>query len=133
MTVEACKNGKDVYVEKPISVTIDEGRKMVQAARKYDRVVQVGTWQRSGLHFQKAVEIVTSGRLGKVMFVRTFNYGNQPQEGIGNPPDSEPPAGLDWNMWLGPAPARPFNSNRFGVHPKEYSRFRPGPGTTPAA
>ncbi len=124
MTVEACKNGKDVYVEKPISVTIDEGRKMVQAARKYDRVVQVGTWQRSGLHFQKAVEIVTSGRLGKVTFVRTFNYGNQPQEGIGNPPDSEPPAGLDWNMWLGPAPARPFNSNRFGVHPKEYSRFR---------
>jgi predicted dehydrogenase len=124
MTVEACKNGKDVYVEKPISVTIDEGRKMVQAARKYDRVVQVGTWQRSGLHFQKAVEIVTSGRLGKVTFVRTFNYGNQPQEGIGNPPDSEPPAGLDWNMWLGPAPARPFNSNRFGVHPKEFSRFR---------
>ena len=124
MTVEACKNGKDVYVEKPISVTIDEGRKMVQAARKYDRVVQVGTWQRSGLHFQKAVEIVTSGRLGKVTFVRTFNYGHQPQEGIGNPPDSAPPAGLDWNMWLGPAPARPFNPNRFGVDPKEFSRFR---------
>jgi predicted dehydrogenase len=124
MTVEACKNGKDVYVEKPISVTIDEGRKMVQAARKYGRVVQVGTWQRSGVHFQKAVEIVTSGQLGKVTFVRTWNYGHQPQEGIGNPPDTDPPAGLDWNMWLGPAPERPFNSNRFGVHPKEFSRFR---------
>ena len=124
MTVEACKNGKDVYVEKPICVAIEEGRKMVQAARKYDRVVQVGTWQRSGLHFQKAVEIVTSGKLGKVAFVRTWNYGHQPQEGIGNPPDTDPPVGLDWNMWLGPAQMRPFNSNRFGVHPKEYSRFR---------
>jgi predicted dehydrogenase len=124
MTVEACKNGKDVYVEKPISVTIDEGRKMVQAARKYARVVQVGTWQRSGVHFQKAVEIVTSGKLGKVTFVRTWNYGRQGKEGIGNPPDTDPPAGLDWNMWLGPAPERPFNSNRFGVHPKEFSRFR---------
>jgi predicted dehydrogenase len=124
ITVEACKSGKDVYVEKPISVTVDEGRKMVQAARKYDRVVQVGTWQRSGLHFQKAVEIVSSGKLGKVTFVRTWNYGHQPKQGIGNPPDTDPPAGLDWNMWLGPAPSRPFNSNRFGVHPKEYSRFR---------
>jgi len=124
MTVEACKNGKDVYVEKPISVVIDEGRKMVQAARKYDRVVQVGTWQRSGVHFQKAVEIVSSGKLGKVTFVRTWNYGHQPQEGIGNPPDADPPAGLDWNMWLGPAPTRPFNKNRFGVDPKQYSFFR---------
>jgi predicted dehydrogenase len=124
MTVEACKNGKDVYVEKPICVAIDEGRKMVQAARKYDRVVQVGTWQRSGTHFQKAAEIVSSGQLGKVTFVRTWNYGHQPQEGIGNPPDAEPPAGLDWNMWLGPAPARPFNKNRFGVDPKFYSHFR---------
>ena len=124
MSVEACKSGKDVYVEKPISVAIDEGRKMVQAARKYDRVVQVGTWQRSGAHFQKAVEIVTSGKLGKVTFVRTWNYGHQAPEGIGNPPDTDPPAGLDWNMWLGPAQMRPFNSNRFGVHPKEYSRFR---------
>jgi predicted dehydrogenase len=124
ITVEACKNGKDVYVEKPISVTVDEGRKMVQAARKYDRVVQVGTWQRSGLHFQKAVEIVSRGKLGKVTFVRTWNYGHQPKEGIGNPPDTDPPAGLDWDMWLGPAPSRPFNSNRFGVHPKEFSRFR---------
>ncbi len=124
MTVEACKSGKDVYVEKPICVAIDEGRKMVEAARKYDRVVQVGTWQRSGGHFQKAVDIVTSGKLGKVTFVRTWNYGHQAQPGIGNPPDGDPPAGLDWNMWLGPAPQRPFNSNRFGVHPKEYSRFR---------
>jgi predicted dehydrogenase len=124
MTVEACKSGKDVYVEKPICVVIEEGRKMVEAARKYGRVVQVGTWQRSGVHFQKAVEIVTSGKLGKVAFVRTWNYGHQTREGIGKPPDTAPPAGLDWNMWLGPAPMRTFNRNRFGVDPKKYSFFR---------
>jgi predicted dehydrogenase len=124
MAVEACKAGKDVYVEKPISVTIEEGRMMVAAARKYKRVVQVGTQQRSGEHFARAREIVRSGRLGKISFVRTWNYGNQYPEGIGNPPDSDPPADLDWDMWLGPAPYRPFNSNRFGVHPKEFSRFR---------
>jgi predicted dehydrogenase len=124
MTVEACKNGKDVYVEKPISVAIEEGRKMVQAARKYDRVVQVGTWQRSGVHFQKAVEIVSSGQLGKVTFIRTWNYGHQKPEGIGNPPDDAPPTGLDWDMWLGPAPKREFNKNRFGVDPKAFSFFR---------
>jgi predicted dehydrogenase len=124
MTVEACKNGKDVYVEKPICVAIDEGRKMVQAARKYDRVVQVGTWQRSGVHFQKATEIVSSGKLGKVTFVRTWNYGHQQREGIGNPPDSPPPPDLNWEMWLGPAPERPFNKNRFGVDPHAFSHFR---------
>ena len=124
MTVEACKAGKDVYVEKPICVTVDEGVKMVQAARKYKRVVQAGTMQRSALHFQQACDIVRSGKLGKVTFVRTWNYGNE--EGIGNPPDGEPPATLDWDMWLGPAPKRPFNANRFGVDPEDkyFSSFR---------
>ena len=124
MAVEACKAGKDVYVEKPISVAVEEGRMMVQAARKYNRVVQVGTQQRSGVHFEGARDIVRTGRLGKISFVRTWNYGNQYPDGIGNPPDSDPPAELDWDMWLGPAPERPFNPNRFGVHPKEFSRFR---------
>lgn len=124
MTVEACKAGKDVYVEKPICVTVEEGVKMVQAARKYKRVVQAGTMQRSGVHFQKAAEIVKSGELGKVAFVRTWNYGNGPAEGIGNPPDAQPPADLDWDMWLGPAPIRAFNQNRFGVDPKAFSHFR---------
>lgn len=124
MTVEACKSGKDVYVEKPISVTVEEGRKMVEAARKYNRVVQAGTMQRSGIHFQKACEIVRSGQLGDITFVRTWNYGLAPKEGIGNPPDSDPPPGLDWEMWLGPAPMRPFNKNRFGVSPEHFSDFR---------
>jgi predicted dehydrogenase len=124
MMVMACQAGKDVYVEKPISLTIDEGRKMVQAARKYNRVVQVGTQQRSGIHFQRAVELVRTGRIGKVSFVRTWNVGNQHPAGIGNPPDSDPPAGLDWDMWLGPAPKVPFNPNRFGVFPDRWSSFR---------
>jgi predicted dehydrogenase len=126
MTVEACKAGKDVYVEKPISVTVDEGVKMVQAARKYKRVVQAGTMQRSAVHFEKAAEIVRSGQLGKVSFVRTWNYGHSSPAGIGNPPDADPPAGFDWDMWLGPAPRRAFNENRLGIDPEDkyFSRFR---------
>ncbi len=124
MTVEACKAGKDVYVEKPVCCTVDEGQKMLEAARKYNRVVQAGTMQRSGVHFQKAAEVVRSGKLGKITFVRTWNYGLHPQEGIGNPPDGAPPPGLDWDLWLGPAPARAFNKNRFGVDPKAFSHFR---------
>lgn len=124
MTVEACKAGKDVYVEKPVCLAVNEGQKMVQAARKYERVVQAGTWQRSGEHFQKACEIVRSGQLGQVTFCRTWIYANSPREGIGNPSDAPPPPDLDWEMWLGPAPERPFNPNRFGVYPKKYSYFR---------
>jgi predicted dehydrogenase len=124
MTVEACKAGKDIYVEKPVCCTVDEGLKMVQAARKYNRVVQSGTMQRSGVHFQRACEIVRTGQLGKVTFVRTWNYGLAKPEGIGNPPDTDPPAGLDWDMWLGPAPKHAFNKNRFGVDPNAFSHFR---------
>ena len=124
ITVEACKAGKDVYVEKPVCVAVEEGAKMVAAARKYNRVVQAGTMQRSAVHFQEACDIVRRGELGKVTFVRTWNYDNEPAEGIGNPPDSDPPPGLDWDLWLGPAPQRPFNRNRFGVDPREFSFFR---------
>src|SRR6266404_2425596 len=68
MTVEACKAGKDVYVEKPVCLSLNEGQAMIQAVRKYKRVVQAGTWQRSGIHFQKATELVKQGALGKVTF-----------------------------------------------------------------
>jgi predicted dehydrogenase len=124
MTVMGCQAGKDVYVEKPISVAVAEGRKMVAAARKYKRVVQVGTQQRSGLHFQHAVRLVQQGELGEIAAVRTWNFGNSSPHGIGNPPDSAPPAGLDWDMWLGPAPKVPFNPNRFGVFENTWSCFR---------
>src|SRR5271168_4352412 len=113
MTVEACKAGKDVYVEKPICVVVDEGVKMVQAARKYKRVVQAGTMQRSAVHFKNAADIVRRGDLGKVTFVRCWNYSLALPEGIGDPPDQEPPPTLDWDMWLGPAPKQAYNPNRF--------------------
>ena len=122
--VEACKAGKDVYVEKPICVAVEEGQKMVAAASKYKRVVQVGLWQRSNLHFLKAAELVQSGVLGKVSFVRTWNYGNNYPDGQGTYADSDPPAGLDWDFWLGPAPKVPYNFQRFGVAENRWSTFR---------
>jgi len=108
----ACEAGKDVYVEKPLSHTLVEGRKMVEAAARHHRVVQVGTQQRSGEHFQKAVELVRGGKIGKVTSVETWIHGNQFPEGMENPPDSDPPAWLDWDFWLGPAPSHAYNRNR---------------------
>ncbi len=124
ITIEACKAGKDVYVEKPACVYVEEGQKMIEAARKYKRIVQAGTMQRSGGYFKKAVEIVKSGELGQLTFCKTWQSGNSKPEGDGNPPDAEPPAGLDWDLWLGPAPKRPFNVNRWGIAPKRWSTFR---------
>jgi predicted dehydrogenase len=123
-TVMACQAGKDVYVEKPTSLTVVEGRKMVEAARQVRRVVQVGLQQRAAAHFQQAVQAIQDGRIGSVSMVRCWNVGNQAPDGFGNPPDGDPPPGLDWDMWLGPAPKRPFNPNRFGVYPDVWSYFR---------
>ncbi len=110
-TVMACQAGKDVYVEKPLALTIREGRVMVQAARKYNRVVQVGSQQRSGAHYARAVEVVRSGKLGKVPHVLAGHIRNS-MPGFGKPPDGPPPAELDWDMWLGPAPKRQYNPLR---------------------
>jgi predicted dehydrogenase len=124
MAVEACKAGKDVYVEKPSCTYVEEGQKMVQAARKYNRVVQAGTMQRSGGYFQKAAELVKDGTVGDITFCHTFQSGSTAKKGWGNPPDSEPPADLDWDMWLGPAPKRQFNANRWGVKTAGFPTFR---------
>jgi predicted dehydrogenase len=124
MTVEACKAGKDVFVEKPSSVYVEEGQKMVQAARKYNRVVQAGTMQRSGGYFKKAAEIVRSGVLGEVTFCHTWQTGRPNKKGYGKPADGPVPAGLDWDMWLGPAPKVPFNLNRWGVGVETFPTFR---------
>jgi predicted dehydrogenase len=124
MAVEACKAGKDVYVEKPACKFVEEGQKMVQAARKYNRIVQAGTMQRSGGYFQKAAEIVQSGKLGTVTFCHAFQSGLTEQKGFGNPPDGDPPSNLDWDMWLGPAPKVPFNPNRWGVEAATFPTFR---------
>ena len=111
ITIAACQAGKDVYIEKPLSQTIHEGHLMRDAARKYNRVVQVGTQRRSMEHFRSAVEYVASGKLGKICLIKAWMCQLRPT--IGNPPDGTAPAGVDYDVWLGPAPARTFNPNRF--------------------
>ena len=110
--VDACAAGKDVYVEKPVSNSIREAQLMVQAAKKYGRAVQVNQWQRSQDHFKNAIEFVRSGKLGKISITKAWMYrgGSTPLPVVANEPV---PPGVDYNLWLGPAPKRPFNKNRF--------------------
>lgn len=110
-TIHACQAGKDVYVEKPDAHNILEGHTMVAAARKYSRVVQLGTQGRSGTVQRKAMDYIAAGHLGKVRFAKAWESSRQ--GAIGYPPDSDPPPGVDYDMWLGPAPKRPFNIRRF--------------------
>ena len=124
-TVMACQAGKDVYVEKPLSLTIAEGRVMVDVARKYDRVVQMGTQQRSATHYAEAVEYVKSGKLGKIRLVRAWAYLDWKGE-VPVCPDSEPPSAVDYDFWLGPARKRPFNKNRFHVDFRWYWDYSGG-------
>jgi predicted dehydrogenase len=110
--IQAVMAGKDVYVEKPVGHNVAEGQAMIRAARKYDKVMAVGTQQRSSENFQKAVEAVRSGKLGKVFWVQTWNVENISPVGMGRYPDEAAPAYIDYDRWLGPAPKRPYNSNR---------------------
>ncbi len=110
-TVWACQAHKHVYVEKPVSYNVLEGRRMVEAARKYERVVQAGTQRRSGSHFASAAEFVKSGKLGKIPFARAWIAGNRAS--IGHKDDGKAPEGVDYDLWLGPAPEQAFNANRF--------------------
>jgi predicted dehydrogenase len=114
-TMMACAAGKDVYVEKPLSLFVREGQWMLDVARRHRRVVQVGTQQRSGPHYQKARELVRSGRIGQVVEVRMWSYRNV-LPGFGNPADGDAPAELDYDFWLGPAPLRAYNPNRSLYH-----------------
>jgi predicted dehydrogenase len=115
MTMLACAAGKDVYVEKPLTLFPREGRWMIDVASRHKRVVQVGTQQRSGLHYQRARELIQAGRIGKVVSVRTHSYRNI-MPGFGRAADGPPPDGFDWDMFLGPAPQRPYNSLRGLYH-----------------
>jgi predicted dehydrogenase len=114
MTIWACQAGKDVYVEKPISHNIVEGRRMIEAARRYDRVVQVGTQRRSNLLLAKAVQFLRDGGLGDVYAAKTVIY--RQRDPIGVVGDSTVPQGVNYDLWLGPAPSRPFNENHFHYH-----------------
>lgn len=113
IAVLACQAGKDVYVEKPLAHNVREGRQIVAAARKHNRIVQTGTQQRSAPHYREVQRIIQSGQLGEVRFVRVWNFSNLTPDGIGRYPDEPAPAGLDWDFYLGPAPQVPFNRARF--------------------
>src|SRR5689334_919261 len=115
MTMLACAAGKDVYVEKPLTLFVREGRWMIDVARRHGRVVQVGTQQRSGPHYGRARELLRGGHLGKLCSVRMTAYRNV-MPGFGRPADADPPADLDYDLWLGPAPKRRYNPNRSLYH-----------------
>jgi predicted dehydrogenase len=117
-TIHACEAGKDVYVEKPLSLVVSEGRAMVNAARKNNRVVQVGINRRSVTFVKEAADLVRTGAIGKVTVARSFHIQNEWPKGIGAPPNGQPPPDVDWDAWLGPAPKRPYNKNR------TFYRFR---------
>src|SRR5689334_8152070 len=117
--IAACEAGEDIYVQKPISVDIEEGKAMVAAARRHKRVVQVGTQRRSTPHLIEARDrIVKEGKLGKVGLVEIYCYYHMRNRE--NPPDETPPVNLDWEMWTGPAPMRPYNRI---AHPRGWRAF----------
>jgi predicted dehydrogenase len=112
--IHACQAGKDVYAEKPLTLYIGEGRALVNAARRYERVLQVGTQQRSMAVNRVACELIRSGGLGKILEVRAINYGGAEASPTTPPPAMPVPAGLDWNLWLNQAAERPFHPDWMG-------------------
>src|SRR5579871_6693060 len=112
MFVDACHAGKDCYVEKPLSLTVAEGRRMVEVARQTNRVSQVGIHRRSAAFCKEAAEFVRSGGIGQVTVARAYHIMNSWPNGIGNPADSAPPDAAMWDQWLGPAPKTAYNRNR---------------------
>ena len=118
-TIMACQAGKDVYVEKPLAHNIWEGRKMVEAARKYKRVVQVGMQSRSAPYVHKARQYIQSGKLGDVHLVRVYNMMQHPKQN--DTPDAPVPEGFDYDMWCGPAAKLPYNPSRRWLNQWEYS------------
>lgn len=110
-TIMACEAEKDVYVEKPLTIALVEGRKMVEAAERTNRIVQVGLHRRSSELYRKAHELVRSNTIGKVTVARAYRVSNMYPNGIGQKRDSNPPKGLDWDLWLGPRPERSYKDS----------------------
>lgn len=109
--VDACEAGKDVYIQKPMTLHLAESRAVKNAVLKHKRVCQLGTQIHASENYRRVVEWVQSGKLGKIAVARCFLVSKHAPEGEGFPPDDDPPEGLDWNSWVGPAPIRPFNIN----------------------
>jgi predicted dehydrogenase len=148
-TIWACQAGKDVYVEKPVSHNVSEGRRTVEAARKYERIVQTGTQCRSHKGIQDAMAFLRSGKLGQIYMAKGLCY--KPRGSIGHKSDAPVPSGVDYDIWLGPTPKRPFNPNRFhynwhwnwdygngdlgnqGIHQMDLARWGLGKSELPKA
>ncbi|MDB5324310.1 MAG: putative dehydrogenase [Phycisphaerales bacterium] len=117
--IAACEAGADLYCQKPISVDVAEGKAMLAAARKHNRVVQIGTQRRSTPHLIEARDrVIKEGKLGKVGLVEIYCYYHM--RATGNPPDEQPPANLDYEMWTGPAPKMPYNAL---IHPRKWRAY----------
>ena len=110
MAIQAVEAGKDIYLQKPMTLYPAETLAVRNAVNKHQRISQIGTQIHAGANYRRVVEWVRSGKLGPVSVARTFNVMNQGPDGIGRAPEQDPPADLDWDMWLGPGPARPYNS-----------------------
>lgn len=123
--VEACSAGKDVYVEKPVGNSIQECNVMTAAQKKYNKAVQVGQWQRSVPHFVDALNFLKSGKLGKIRTVKAWAYQGWMMPMVAKP-DGPTPPGVDYNLWLGPAPMRVFNPNRFHFNFRWYWDYAGG-------
>ncbi len=109
--IDACEAGKDIYLQKPMTLHLAESLAVKGAVKKHERVCQVGTQIHAGENYHQVVDHVRSGNLGKVSVARTFNVLNQGEQGVGNEPNCDPPEGLDWDLWVGPGPMR-------SCHPK---------------
>jgi len=110
-TIMACEAGKDVYVEKPLSITIHEGRRMVEVAQRTNQIVQVGINGRGTSIMQDAAQIIQGDKIGKISIARSYRISNMYPDGIGNCKPEDPPKGFDWDMWLGPRTYRPYQYN----------------------
>jgi len=130
-TIHACEAGKDVYVQKPMTLYLAESLAVKRAAEKHNCITQVGTQIHAGANYRRVVESVRSGNLGKISVARTFVFYHQGPEGIGNPPSGDPPEGLDWDLWLGPAQNKPCNPRAIAGAGPHASFMDYGGGMTP--
>lgn len=109
MAVDACEAGKDIYLQKPMTLHVSESFAVRNAVRRHKRICQIGTQIHASENYRRVVEFIRSGKLGPISVARTFNVMNQGPNGIGNTPPSAPPAEIDWDLWVGPGPMQPFN------------------------
>ncbi len=108
--IEACKAGKDIYLQKPMTLHLGESLAIKNAVSRHNVISQIGTQIHAGENYRRIVELIRAGNLGKISVVRTFNVMNQGPRGVGHDPNTTPPPGMDWDFWVGPAPMRPYNA-----------------------